>query len=71
MTRWGDTSSDEDHHRGERHNDEENKEATQESVDAVSFERGVWLLATVVTLEVIRLERASHLLLHSLVYCNL
>ena len=34
---WGDTSSDEDHHHRDRHNDEANKEATPESVGAVSY----------------------------------
>lgn len=33
MSRWGDTSSDEDHH---RHNDDDNQEATAENVEAVS-----------------------------------
>ena len=39
MSRWGDTSSDEEHnhHRGSNpHNDEENQEATPETVEAVS-----------------------------------
>jgi len=36
MSRWGDTSSDEEHHHHHRHNDEENKEATPETVEAVS-----------------------------------
>jgi hypothetical protein len=59
MSRWGDTSSDEEHHGAGRHNDEGNQEATQGNVRAVrsiafGWQRGSWpyYLTTVVYLGV-------------------